>query len=56
MAQIAGQEITIHSQNIISCLKFLMALPDFWHNQTYKQSCIDNENEQQVYNEMHASK
>ena len=32
IAQMAGQEIAIHSQNVIGCLEFLMAYPGFWHN------------------------
>ncbi len=30
-----------------------MGHPGFWHNQTYEPSCIYNENERQIYNEMH---
>ena len=33
-----------------------MKNPDFWHNQTYKPSCVYNKNEQQVYNEMRICK
>ena len=49
----AGREISIHLRNMIRCLEFLMGYPGFWHNQTYEPSCIYNENEHQVYNEMH---
>ena len=52
----AGQEITIHLGNVMGCLEFLIADPGFWYNQIYKLSCIYNENEQQVYNEMHTGK
>ena len=50
------QKITIHLQNVVSCLKFLIEYPGFWYNQTYELSHIYNENEQQVYNKMHTSK
>ena len=49
----ARREISIHLQNLIGCLKFLMGHPGFRHNQTYKPSCVYNENEHRVYNEMH---
>ena len=42
----ARQEIAIHLQNVMGCLKFLMAHLDFWHNQTYEPSRIYNKNEQ----------
>ena len=29
---IAGQEIAIQSQNVLSCIKFLMGHPGFQHN------------------------
>ena len=51
----ARQKIAIHLQNVMGCLKFLMAYPGFWHNKTYEPSRIYNENEQQVYNEMYTS-
>ena len=51
--EIAGQEIAIESQNVLSCIKFLMGHSDFQHNQTYKPYCVYNQNEDQVYNEMH---
>ena len=49
----AGREISIHSQNVIRCLKFLMGHLGFWHNQTYEPFCVYNENEHQAYNEIH---
>ena len=30
--------------------------PGFQHNQIFKPSCVYNENEEQVYNEMHTGK
>ena len=56
VAEMARQEIAIHSQNVMGCLKFLMKHPGFWHNQTFEPSCIYNENEERVYNKMHTSK
>ncbi len=53
MARMADQEIAIHLRIIVGCLKFFMRYLSFWHNQIYKPSRIYNENEQQVYNEMH---
>ncbi len=53
VAQMARQEIAIHSQNVVGCLEFLMEHLGFWHNQIYEPSHKYNENEQQVYNEMH---
>ena len=50
------REIAIHLQNMVTCLKFLMKYPGFWHNQTFESSCVYNENEEQVYNEMHTGK
>ena len=52
----AGQKISIHLQNVIRCLKFLMSHAGFWHNQTYKPSCVFNENEHRVYNEIYTNK
>ncbi len=49
----AGQEIAIYSQNVVGCLDFFMGLPGFWHTKIYELSYIYNENEHQVYNEMH---
>ncbi len=49
----AGREISIHSRNVIRCLEFLMGYPGYRHNQTTEPSRIFNENEHQVYNEMH---
>ena len=37
----------------MGCLKFLIGHLGFWHNQTYEPSCVYNENEHRVYNEMH---
>ena len=39
-----GQKISIHLQNVIGYLKFLISHPGFWHNQIYKPSYIFNEN------------
>ena len=50
---IVGQEITIQSQNVLSCIKFLMGHPSFQHNQTYEPCRVYNQNEDRVYNEMH---
>lgn len=47
------QDIAIYSQNVIWYLKFLIRRPGFWHNQSYKLSCMYNKNKQQVYNEIH---
>ncbi len=55
VARMARQEIAMHSQNVVGCLEFLMGHPGFWHNQIYEPSCIYNENERRVYNEMHTS-
>ena len=41
----ARQKISIHLQNVIGCLEFLMSHPGFRHNQTYEPSCVYNENE-----------
>ncbi len=49
----AEQEISIHLQNLIGCLKLLMDLPDFWNNLSYKLFRVYNENEHQIYNKMH---
>ena len=56
MSEMAVQEISIHLQNVIRCLEFLMDHLGFWHNQTYESSGVFNKNEYQVYNEMHTSK
>ena len=56
MAGMARREIAIHSQNVVRYLKFLMRHPGFWHNKTFEPSCIYNENEEQVNNEMHTGK
>ena len=53
VGEMAGRKISIHFQNVIGCLKFRIGHPGFWHNQTYKPSCVYNENEHRVYNEMH---
>ncbi len=55
VARMARQEIAIQLQNMVDCLEFLMGDPDFWHKQIYERSRIYNENERQVYNEMHTS-
>ena len=44
VARMAGQKIAIHLQNMMGCLKFLMAHPSFRNNQTYKPSYICNKN------------
>ena len=46
----AKQEILIHSQNVVGCLKFLKRHTDFWHNQIFEPPCIYNKNEEQAYN------
>ncbi len=56
MARIARQEIAIYLRNVVGYLEFLMDHPGFQHNQTYEPSCIYNENERRVYNEMHIGK
>ncbi len=56
VARIARQEIAIHSQNIVGCLKFFMEHPGFLHNQIYELSCIYNKNDLQIYNKMHTGK
>ena len=53
VAGMARREIAIHSQNVVGCLEFLMRHPGFRHNQTFEPSCVYNENEERVYNEMH---
>ena len=40
----AGREISIHLQNVIGCLKFLIGHSGVWHNQTYEPPCVYNEN------------
>ena len=50
---IAGQEIAIQSQNVLSCIEFLMGHPGFQHNQTYEPCRVYNQNGDRVYNEMH---
>ena len=50
---IAGQEIAIQSQNVLSCIEFLMGHPGFQHNQIYEPCCIYNQNGDRVYNKMH---
>ena len=56
VAGMARQKFAIYSQNVVGYLKFLMRYPDFWHNQTFEPSCVYNENEEQVYNEIHIGK
>lgn len=56
MGGMARQKISIHSENMIGYLEFLMGHPDFWNNKIYKSSCIFNENEYQIYNEIHTDK
>ena len=50
---IAGQNLTIQSRNLIDCLRFFMGYPGFWKNQIYQSSCIYNQKDDWVYNEMH---
>lgn len=40
--RIFGQEITIQSQNVISCIKFLMGHSGFQYNQIYEPYHIYN--------------
>lgn len=56
MIEIARQEIRIHSQNVMGCLKFLIRYPGFWYNQTYEPFYVYNENEDRVYNEIYTDK
>ena len=37
---------------MIGCLEFLISYPGFRNNQTYKPSCVFNENKHRVYNEI----
>lgn len=55
MSGIALQEISLHLQNMIGCLEFLIGYLGFWYNQTHKHSYIFNENEHEVYNEIYIS-
>ena len=50
---IAGHNLTIQSRNVIDCLRFFMGHPGFWENQIYQPSCIYNQKDDRVYNEMH---
>ena len=36
IGEMAGQEILIHSQNVIGYFEFLIGHPGFWHYQTYE--------------------
>lgn len=53
MVGIVIQEILIHLQSMIGCLEFLIDHPNIWHNQTYELSCVYNEIEHLVYNEIY---
>ena len=53
VSEIAGQEITIQSRNVLICIEFLMEHLGFQNNQTYEPYCVYNQNEDRVYNEMH---
>ena len=53
VSEMAGQEISIHSQNVIGCLDFLIGYLSFYHNQTHKPSCVFNKNEHQIDNEIY---
>lgn len=50
---IAGQEIPIQSQNIVSYIKFLIRHPGFQHYQNYEPYHVYNQIKDQVYNEMY---
>ena len=52
----AKREITIHLQNVIECLEFLIRHPGSWYNQTFEPSYVYNKNEERVYNKMHIGK
>ena len=41
---IAGQEIAIQLQNVLSCIEFLMEHPRLQHNQTYEPCRVYNQN------------
>ena len=56
IAIILGREISIYSQNMVSYLKFLMRYPRLWYNQIYEPSCVFNESENRVYNEIYTDK
>ena len=56
MREMAGREISIHLQNMIGYLKFLIGHPGFRYKQTYEISRIFNKNEHQIYNKMHTGK
>lgn len=53
VAKMAKQEISIYLQNMVRCLKFLMRYSGLQNNQLYEPFYVYNENEEQVYNEMH---
>ena len=50
---ITRQKIAIQSQNVLSCIKFLIEHPGFQHNQTYEPCHVYNQNGNRVYNKMH---
>lgn len=54
--KIPGEEILIHLQNIVGCLKILIKYLGFGYNQIYEPSCIFYKNKTWVYNKMHISK
>lgn len=51
--KLVGQNLTIQSQNMIDYLRFFIRISGFWENQTYKLSCIYNQNKAYIYNKIH---
>lgn len=47
------QKIAIQSQNVLSCIEFLMSYLSFQYNQMYKLYYVYNQNKDRVYNEIH---
>ena len=41
---------------MVRCLKLLIKHPSFWYNQIFEPFYIYNDNEEQIYNEIHISK
>ena len=50
---IVGQKNSIHLQNVIGSLQFLIDYLRYWQHQNYKPSCIYNANKHWVHHEMH---
>ena len=46
----------IYSQNVVGYFELLMKYLGFWLNQTFELSCIYDENEEPVYNEIYTGK